>query len=83
MPMDMLNTFDLLKFDCSTVKNLRNGFHIMLYILIGIFNLSGAPISAKTLHCPEFAVVNYSFTQGILCFYQPRRVNHPGSLNDS
>jgi len=33
----MLNTFDLLKFDYSTVKNLRYGFHIMLYILIGIF----------------------------------------------
>jgi len=78
--MDKLNTISHVMLSLLIAKILRYGLHFMLFILIGIFSLSGAPISAKTLHCPEFAVVHYSFTQGILCFHQPRRVHNPVEL---
>ena len=79
----MLNTVPQVILNSLIRKIFGYVFHFMSFILIDIFYLSGAPISAKTLHCPEFVVVNYSFTQGILCFHQPRRVNNPGSLNYS
>ena len=53
-------------------------FDYISFIVIYIFYPSGAPISAQTLHRPEFAVVYYSFTRGILCLHQPRRLNNPG-----
>jgi len=81
MPMDILNT--LLSGMCSaSAENITFlDFHSKLFIVIGIFSPVGAPTSAQTLHRPEFAVDNYSFTQGVLCLHQPRRVNNPGKLN--
>ena len=74
----MLGTLSSEQFMMSPVSLSYYDFHFLTLIIIGIFSLVGTPISAKTLHCPEFAVVDYSFTQGILCFYQHRRVNNPG-----
>jgi len=60
----------------------ENIFYIRLFITISIlyrhFLPRGEPISAQTRHCPEFAVADYSFTQGSLCLHQPRLVNNPG-----
>jgi hypothetical protein len=54
-------------------------FHV-IYFNRHFFPLWGAPISAQTLYRPEFAVDIYSFTQGVLCLHQFRRVNNPGKL---
>jgi hypothetical protein len=53
-------------------------FDYISFIIICIFYPSGAPISAQTLHRPEFAVGDYSFTLGVLCLHQPQRLNNPG-----
>ncbi len=44
-------------------------FDYISFIIICIFYPSGAPILAQTLHRPEFAVVDYSFTRGVLCLH--------------
>ena len=64
--MDILNTSSSGQFEKSTASISCYDNHFLLFILIGIFSLTGAPISAQTLHCPEFAVVDYSFIQGSL-----------------
>ena len=79
--MDRLNTLSTGQSETPTMNISCYELHFPSFIIIGIFSLTGAPISAKTLRCPEFAVVNYSFTQGILRFHQPRRVYNPGLLN--
>ena len=78
--MDKLNT--LLSGMCNTSAENYSfiNFHSILFIVIGIFSPVGAPISAQTLHRPEFAVDNSSFTQGVLCLRQPRRLNNPGEI---
>ncbi|MBN2245621.1 MAG: hypothetical protein JW755_07225, partial [Candidatus Aminicenantes bacterium] len=50
----------------------------IMFILYRHFLPKGEPISAQTRHCPEFAVADYSLTQGSLCLHQPRLVNNPG-----
>jgi hypothetical protein len=79
--MDRLNTLSSGQFGTATVNISCYDIHFPLFIVIGIFFLTGAPISAQTLRCPEFAVDNYSFTQGLLCLHRPRRVYNPGVLN--
>ena len=50
---------------------LYQDIHYILYILFSIFNphiCGGVPISAQTLHCPEFAVLHIQLHSRQLVF---------------